>query len=125
VEAGASYSYGASSQELISYDSAQSVHDKSEYVMGMGLGGCWIWEISSDRAGDESLFTTAATTLETLCQELNYLDYPDSKYINIADGMVDNPPKRKRRVRSLTSLSRRYPIPPLGVLELVRRGQDR
>jgi chitinase len=86
-EAGASYSYDASSRELISYDTVTSVAAKSKYVQMHGMGGAMFWETSADGSGTKSLIGTAVKTLGTLAQQSNLLSYPNSRYANIVAGM--------------------------------------
>jgi chitinase len=86
-EAGASYSYDASSRELISYDTVISVTLKSKYVQKNGMGGAMFWETSADGSGSKSLISTAVGTLGVLAQQSNLLGYPNSQYANIAAGM--------------------------------------
>ncbi|KAF4993676.1 hypothetical protein FDECE_13352 [Fusarium decemcellulare] len=85
----ASYSYDNMTHELISYDSPQSVQNKVAYLRKMGLGGAMFWEASGDRAGPQSLVGTSFESLGSINQTKNWLDYPSSKYRNIASGMSD------------------------------------
>lgn len=90
TEAGASYSYDSSTEELISYDTVGSVTAKTSYLLGKGLGGGMFWESSADKNGTGSLIATVADLLPALDSSLNTLDYPDSQYDNIAAGMPDD-----------------------------------
>jgi chitinase len=87
AEAGASYSYDAGSQELISYDTVCSVEIKSSYVQTKGMGGAAFWELSADGNGTASLVSAAAGVLKIMQQETNLLSYPNSQYANIVAGM--------------------------------------
>ncbi|KAK6079577.1 endochitinase [Seiridium cupressi] len=60
-DAGATYSYDSDTGELISYDTAEMVSRKTEYVLSMGLGGAYFWEASADRTDGSSLILTSAT----------------------------------------------------------------
>lgn len=83
----ASYSYDATTQELISYDNEQSVSGKSAYLKAKGLGGAMFWEASDDRNGTQSLVVAMAGQLGTLDVAMNLLNYPTSQYDNIRNGM--------------------------------------
>ncbi|KAJ3454348.1 hypothetical protein MRS44_018242 [Fusarium solani] len=83
----ASYSYDATTRELISYDSPQAVQAKVAYVKHAGLGGTMFWEASGDKTGPESLVGTSFRSLGSIDQTENWLDYPNSRYRNIASGM--------------------------------------
>lgn len=85
----ATYSYDASSQELISYDTADMVSQKVEYLLGKGLGGSMFWEASGDRNDSQSLMLTSYNALggsAGLDSTQNLLSYPNSVYANIASG---------------------------------------
>ena len=88
--AGASYSYDASTEELISYDNQEEVIRKAGYIHSKGLGGGMFWEASGDKLGDESLIATVARVLGDeggLDESQNCLRYPVSKYDNMRKGM--------------------------------------
>lgn len=85
--AGASYSYDASSQELISYDTVRSVQKKTTYLTQQGLGGAMWWEASADKTGDQSLIGTVAEQMGGLDQGQNLLSYPNSQFANIVAGV--------------------------------------
>lgn len=86
-DAQASYSYDATSKELISYDTVAAAKIKATYVKTKGLGGAMYWETSADRDGDQSLIGTIAGSLGTLDQSQNCLSYPASVYVNMVAGM--------------------------------------
>ncbi|KAK8913408.1 Chitinase 1 [Metarhizium anisopliae] len=82
----ANYSYDAAAQELISYDTPDSVKEKVNYIKSRGSGGlagCMFWEASGDRHDSESLIGTSANSLGALDSTQNWINYPDSKYDNI------------------------------------------
>ncbi|KAF3762511.1 family 18 glycoside hydrolase [Cryphonectria parasitica EP155] len=83
----ASYSYDEATQELISYDTVQSVDEKSAYLKSKGLGGAMFWEASDDKNGTESLVVAMAGQLGRLDAAQNLLNYPTSQYDNIRNGM--------------------------------------
>lgn len=86
----ASYSYDRGSRELISYDTPAVVRLKVAYLKSKGLGGSMFWEASGDRADDGSLLKISFETLGgTTDQDKteNQLDYPNSKYDNIREGV--------------------------------------
>ncbi|KAI9732748.1 MAG: Endochitinase 42 [Claussenomyces sp. TS43310] len=89
-EADASYSYDASAQELITYDTVGSVTKKTSYLLSKGLGGGMFWESSADKNGTESLIGTVAGLLSSLDSSQNTLSYPNSQYANIVAGMPDS-----------------------------------
>lgn len=85
--AGATYSYDASTKEMISFDTPAEVVTKASYIKSMGLGGGMFWETSSDKTGSDSLISTLVSSLGTLDQSSNCLNYPGSKYANLIAGM--------------------------------------
>ena len=87
-EAGAAYSYDAAAQELVTYDTPDSVKTKVAYLKSMGLGGSMFWEASADRTDDKSLVGTSFAALGGLDTTQNLLSYPNSQYANIANGMA-------------------------------------
>ena len=86
--AGASYSYDAASQELISFDTVEMVQKKVGYVKGKGMGGSMFWEASADRVGEGSLIAASFGALGGLDKGQNLLSYPDSKYDNMKAGFA-------------------------------------
>ncbi|KAK2630617.1 hypothetical protein QTJ16_001437 [Diplocarpon rosae] len=86
---GASYSYDASKQYLVSYDTPKNAKVKAEYIEKHGYGGAMWWEISQDRQDSDSLIKTVVKSFggeKRLEQSLNHLDYPTSKYENLRHG---------------------------------------
>ncbi|KAF2156549.1 glycoside hydrolase family 18 protein [Myriangium duriaei CBS 260.36] len=79
----AAWSYDQSTQELISYDNSHTIGLKINYLKSKGLGGAMWWETSSDKTGSDSLISLAASSLGSLDQSQNQLDYPNSKYDNV------------------------------------------
>lgn len=87
-EIGASYSYDASTKELISYDNVVEAKIKATYIESKGLGGAMYWESSADRRSQtQSLIGTVAESLRNLDQSENQLNYPMSQYANMVAGM--------------------------------------
>ncbi|KAH7109921.1 chitinase [Dactylonectria estremocensis] len=84
----ASYSYDSSTQELISFDPPKAIKEKVSYLKGLGLGGSMFWEASADKNGSDSLISASFSTLGSLDDTSNWLDYPQSQYENIAAGMA-------------------------------------
>ncbi|KAH8882991.1 glycoside hydrolase [Thozetella sp. PMI_491] len=84
---GASYSYDASTQELITFDTAEIVQLKVDYVKSHGLGGSMFWEASADGTGAQSLISTSYNSLGSIDSTQNLLSYPNSQYANIVAGM--------------------------------------
>ncbi|PVH75450.1 glycoside hydrolase family 18 protein [Cadophora sp. DSE1049] len=90
---GASYSYDASSKLMISYDTPTMAKVKASWIEKMGLGGAMWWEVSQDKSGKDSLIATVVKTFggeKRLDRSLNRLEYPDSKYDNLRNGMPNN-----------------------------------
>ncbi|MEZ4663548.1 MAG: glycosyl hydrolase family 18 protein [Caldilineaceae bacterium] len=52
AEANAPWLYSAASKIMISYDDAESIVRKTDYIRQHNLGGAMIWELSADSAGD-------------------------------------------------------------------------
>lgn len=82
-----SYSYDASTRELISYDNLASATEKGVYLKNKGLGGAMFWEASDDKNGTDSLVVSMAGQLGILDRAQNLLNYPTSQYDNIREGM--------------------------------------
>ncbi|RDW85390.1 (trans)glycosidase-4 [Coleophoma crateriformis] len=87
TEAGATYSYDASKQELISFDTVAEALLKATYIAQNGLAGAMYWESSGDRTDSESLISTVAGSFGSLDSSQNLLSYPASQYANLAAGM--------------------------------------
>ncbi|KAH6867846.1 glycoside hydrolase superfamily [Thelonectria olida] len=82
------YTYDSSSKELISFDTPDMVTKKVSYLEGRGLGGSMFWEASADKTGSESLIGTSYQSLGLLDTVDNFLSYPNSRYSNIAAGLI-------------------------------------
>ncbi|GJC90467.1 chitinase 1 [Colletotrichum liriopes] len=88
---GAVYSWDPVGQELISYDSPLSVREKAAFIETKGLGGAMFWEASADKTGNASLIETSYDCLAKdsgIDSRQNLLSYADSRYNNLASGMV-------------------------------------
>jgi chitinase len=48
------------------------------------------WEASADKEGDDSLISISRKSLGNLDMTENWLDFPKSRYINVASGMVED-----------------------------------
>jgi chitinase len=83
------YSYDAITRELITFDPPEAVQQKVSYLKRLGLGGTMFWEASADKSGSASLIETSFHSLEVLDDTDNWLHYPNSRYRNIASGMVE------------------------------------
>jgi chitinase len=59
-ESGASYSYDANSQTLVSYDTVEMALRKVHYIQQNGLGGAMWWELSGDKEGAGSIITNVS-----------------------------------------------------------------
>ena len=89
-EAGASYSWDATNQIIVSYDNMASLHKKTAYIQSKGLGGAMYWESNGDRTGDQSLMHAALGDMSKaggIEQVQNTLSYPGSQYANMVAGM--------------------------------------
>lgn len=84
---GATYSWDASTKELISYDTPDMIKKKVSYLKGLSLGGSMFWEASGDRTGSDSLIGTSQAALGGLDATQNCLTYPNSQYENIAKNL--------------------------------------
>ena len=64
---------------------------KAQYIVDMGLGGVSYWESSGDRdIGASSLieiFMDSLGGVSYLESSLNHLNYPNSKYDNLRNGL--------------------------------------
>ncbi|KAK0717834.1 glycoside hydrolase family 18 protein [Lasiosphaeria miniovina] len=85
---GATYSYSASSRELVSYDTPDMVARKVAYLKGRGLGGSMFWEASADRTDGGSLIATSFSSLGGIDSSPNQLSFPNSKYANLVAGFA-------------------------------------
>jgi chitinase len=83
---GATYSYDSATKEMVSFDTAEMVRRKVEYMRGKGMGGSMFWEASADRTDGQSLIGASAATLGGLDGGQNCLGYPDSRYDNLKAG---------------------------------------
>lgn len=61
-EAGASYSYDASSRTLVSYDTLAMAQKKAQWIKQKGLGGAMWWELSGDRQDAGSIVNGVSTS---------------------------------------------------------------
>ena len=57
---GASWSYDAEKQVMVSYDTTELAKQKAEYIKKENLGGAMFWETSADKRGEESLIGTVS-----------------------------------------------------------------
>lgn len=91
-ESVASWTYDESSQTMVSFDSPQVTKEKLKYIEKLGLGGTMWWEASGDKPsnttdGSGSLVKLAVDGLPKLEMSENVLDYPESQYENLKNGM--------------------------------------
>ncbi|KAJ5541517.1 hypothetical protein N7494_006593 [Penicillium frequentans] len=93
---GASWCYDSGSRTMVSYDDPPTSRLKAQYVQQNQLGGGMWWESSGDKGGkaanaeDGSLigtFVDAVGGTGALDQSSNALNFPESKYDNLRDGM--------------------------------------
>ena len=95
-EAIASWCYDANSKTMVSYDTPQAATEKVQYIKSLGLGGAMWWETSGDQPANqsESLINITVQGLggyegKHMEHIPNVLDYPESKYDNLRNGMPD------------------------------------
>lgn len=86
-EIGATWTYNSASKTFVSYDTPDMIREKVTYAKGLGLGGSMFWEASADKEGADSLIGTALESMGGLDSTENFLDYPDSAYDNIKNGL--------------------------------------
>ncbi|RYO60514.1 Endochitinase 1 [Alternaria tenuissima] len=89
----ASWCYDATKRVMVTYDTPDIIAKKSQFILGKGLGGGMWWESSSDKPGDASLISTFVKTIggvDRLDQSANLLNFPESKYQNLREGMPNN-----------------------------------
>ena len=79
---------------MVSYDSPRIATEKVQYIKKMGLGGGMWWETSGDQPSNhsESLISIVVHGLggyegKHMEHAANVLDYPESKYDNLRNGM--------------------------------------
>gem|GEM_PF-6817652 len=90
---GASYSWDAAKQELISYDTVEVGRQKAKWIEDMNLGGAMWWESSADKNGGESLIENVVEVLGgCLQQTANNVEFPDSPYANVRSPPVSQLP---------------------------------
>lgn len=86
---GASWCYGG--QTMVSYDTPEVVQYKAAVIDQYGFGGGMWWESSADKPfGQGSLIETFVDKIggkRRLDSDQNCLDYPNSKYKNLRNGM--------------------------------------
>lgn len=85
----ASWSYDSSTREMISYDTPANVDLKIGFIKQSALGGGMWWDASGDRPanGTGSLIKQVVQGLGSVEKCDNVLNYPDSKYDNLRNGM--------------------------------------
>ena len=89
---GSSYSYDATTRELISYDTILAGKQKAIWIQQMKLGGIMWWEGSADGQGNESLIQNTVRLLGEkggLRVAANELVYLNSVYDNLRAGMPE------------------------------------
>ncbi|KAG8961834.1 Endochitinase 1 [Tulasnella sp. 419] len=97
-----SWSYDARKREFISFDDDQVAKWKAQWIVREGLGGAMYWELSGDKGNDRpdmeqgegktyvpgpSLVKVMKDIMGKLDDCRNWLEYPDSKFDNLKNGM--------------------------------------
>ena len=93
TQAGASYSWDATNQIIVSYDNLAMSKVKTQYIVSKGLGGGMWWEASGDRNNSQSLMGSVYGGLKAagaLDSTQNTISYPGSQYDNLRAGMPNN-----------------------------------
>lgn len=77
---------------MVSYDTPQNAAAKVDYIKSRHLGGAMWWESSGDKVGEDSLINLVVQGLggygaKHMEKVDNVLEYPESKYQNLRDGM--------------------------------------
>ena len=101
-KAGASWTYDATKQEMVSFDSEEIAKLKGHYIKKENLGGSMFWELSGDKGcaregmeggpgkdlqPGESLVKIVKDCMGGLERSNNWLSYCDSKFENMRKGM--------------------------------------
>jgi chitinase len=84
---GGSYCYHEGKRVLVSYDTVEAAKKKTEWIKTQGLGGAMWWESSGHGEGDKSIIKAVAKDLEKLDQKENCLEFPETKYDNLKNGI--------------------------------------
>ena len=92
---GSECKFNGTNEYMVSYDTPDIALKKSQYLKDLGLGGAMWWELSGDTPINgtgpaPSLIKTVTDFFQSCggfeqCQ--NVLDYPESKYKNLREGM--------------------------------------
>lgn len=97
----ASWTYNFNTKEMISYDDPIIAKLKGDWIKNQGLGGSMFWELSGDKGtarngvsgpgkdavAGESLVKAVTGKIGTLDSSSNWLQYGNSKYANVRNGM--------------------------------------
>lgn len=98
----ASWTYDPIKRELVSFDSEEVARIKGKYIKKENLGGSMFWELSGDKGSmregmeggpgkdpqpGESLLTIVKHAMGGLEKSHNWLEYKDSKFDNMRNGM--------------------------------------
>ncbi|RFU28382.1 hypothetical protein B7463_g7947, partial [Scytalidium lignicola] len=86
-EAVATYSYDPAKKMLVTYDTVEMGRKKTEWIKNARLGGAMWWESSADKVGEGSLISAVAQSLGTLENSPNCLEYPETKFDNLKNGI--------------------------------------
>ncbi|KIY50369.1 glycoside hydrolase family 18 protein [Fistulina hepatica ATCC 64428] len=102
----ASWSYDYTRREMVSFDSPEVAQWKGAWIAQQGLGGSMFWELSGDKGGERpamedsaslgkqyvdgpNLVSTVKQAMGTLDMSSNWLEYPNSKFDNLRQGMPE------------------------------------
>ncbi len=100
----ASWTYDPKTGEMVSFDSEEVARMKGKYIKKEDLGGSMFWELSGDKNSTregmeggpgkdpqpgESLVTVVKHAMGGLEKSHNWLEYTDSQFGNMRDGMPE------------------------------------
>ena len=100
----ASWTYDPKMREMVSFDSEEVARLKGKYIKKENLAGSMFWELSGDKGSmregmeggpgkepqsGESLVTVVKHAMGGLEKSHNWLDYTDSQFANMRNGMPE------------------------------------
>jgi chitinase len=93
-ESVASWTYDSETKMMVSFDSPEVTQEKLKYIDTLGLGGAMWWEANGDKNSSASTTGTGGSLVKIAVEGLrkleaseNCLEYPESQYVNLREGM--------------------------------------